>query len=113
MSQRTIQTCLDCGRHTIWEGGSQPCRCYTCLQRRDEAKREARFAGAHGSAAPCVKRIGSGPDGKAFVIYLTDGTKITVGRDKSTNGPAWLEISETPIIIAQQNIGLSVRNDGI
>lgn len=27
-------------------------------------------------------------------IYLRDATKITVGRDKTTTGPAWLEISK-------------------
>lgn len=49
MSQRTIQTCLDCGKDTIWEHGSKPCRCYACQQRRDEAQREAGFAPARGS----------------------------------------------------------------
>lgn len=47
---RTIQTCLDCGKDTFWDLGSEPCRCYACQQRRDEATREARFAGARGSA---------------------------------------------------------------
>jgi len=57
MSERTIQTCLGCGKDTIWEHGSKPCRCYACQQRRDEAQREAGFAGARGSAArfECLK----------------------------------------------------------
>jgi hypothetical protein len=41
MSQRTIQSCVDCGKDTIWEHGSQLCRCYACSQRREAAQREA------------------------------------------------------------------------
>lgn len=51
MSERTIQTCLDCGKDTIWEHGSKPCRCYACQQRQDEARREAGFADARGYTA--------------------------------------------------------------
>ncbi len=51
---RTISTCLDCGKDTFWDLGSEPCRCYACQQRRDEAQREAGFAGAIGSAADTI-----------------------------------------------------------
>lgn len=46
----------------------------------------------------CISRIGTGKDNKAFVIYLSNGLKITVGRDKTTKGSAWLEISQQAVI---------------
>ena len=50
------------------------------------------------SSAETIRSIGSGPDGKAFVVYLRDNIRISVGRTMDTKGPAWLEITETPIV---------------
>ena len=52
---------------------------------------------AHGSA---ITYIGQGPKGP-HVIYLREGIRITVGRDKSTKGPAWLVVEDTPVVKAQ------------
>lgn len=43
---------------------------------------------------PCITRIGKGMDDLAFVVYLRDGKKITVGRDGRTSGPAWLKVED-------------------
>jgi len=51
------------------------------------------------SVEPCITRIGESA-GKAFVVYLRDGTKITVGRDKTTKGPSWLVVEQQAKIIA-------------
>lgn len=40
-------------------------------------------------------------DGKASCVYLRDGTKITVERDATTRGPAWLKVSQQAMIYAQ------------
>lgn len=48
-----------------------------------------------------ISRIGKGPDGHIFVIYLKDGFRIRVGRSKETSGAAWIELEETPIIKVQ------------
>ncbi len=68
----------------------------------DFCRDESSLAPAQCCAAPCVTRIGRSM-GKAFVVYLRDGTKITVGRDKTTKGPAWLEVKEQSKITAQHN----------
>lgn len=44
-----------------------------------------------------ITYVGSGPKGP-HVVYLAEGKRITVGRDKSTKGPAWLVIEDTPIV---------------
>lgn len=77
--------------------------CDCDYQRR---KRESSFAAPHCCAAPCVTRIGDS-NGKAFVVYLRDGTKITVCRDKTTKGPAWLEVQPQSKIVAQHNNRIS------
>jgi len=44
-------------------------------------------------------------------VYLADGTKITVGRDGRTKGPAWLVVQEQAKIVpaeAEQPIGKCV-----
>lgn len=56
------------------------------------------FCDRHVANAPCITRIGES-NGKAFVIYLRDGTKIVVGRDKTTKGPAWLEVQKQAKIV--------------
>jgi hypothetical protein len=63
-------------------------------------------AGASLAAPPCsatetIRSIGRGPDGKAFVVYLRDNIRISVGRTMDTQGPAWLEITETPVVHSQ------------
>lgn len=40
-------------------------------------------------------------DGRASCVYLHDGTKITVERDATTKGPAWLKVSQQAMIYAQ------------
>lgn len=54
----------------------------------------------HGHPSPCATRVGRGADGLAFVVYLSDGTKVSVGRDPSTRGRAWLEIGPQARIAA-------------
>lgn len=44
-----------------------------------------------------ISYVGNGPKGP-HVIYLAEGKRITVGRDKSTKGPAWLVIEDTPVV---------------
>lgn len=48
-----------------------------------------------------IALVGRGSDGNAHIVYLSDGTKISVGRDRTTKGPAWLEISQQSKITAQ------------
>jgi hypothetical protein len=57
--------------------------------------------GAATCSTACITRVGRSPDGKAFVVYLRDGMKISVGRDKRTKGPAWLEVKEQSKLVAQ------------
>lgn len=51
---------------------------------------------------PCITRIGTDMNGAPFVVYLSDGKKITVGRHSNTKGPAWLEITEQAKIVAHK-----------
>ena len=60
---------------------------------------------AAGSVAGTIRNVGRGPDGRAFVVYLRDNIRISVGRTMDTKGPAWLEITETPIVVAQNEKG--------
>lgn len=54
-----------------------------------------------------ITYVGSGTKGP-HVIYLAEGKRITVGRDKSTKGPAWLVIEDTPVVKAQSpNSGMN------
>lgn len=57
-----------------------------------------RLKKCHKTAISCV---GSGKNGP-HVIYLREGKRITVGRDRKTRGPAWLVIDETPIVMAHK-----------
>lgn len=50
-----------------------------------------------------ITYIGSGPKGP-HVIYLAEGKRITVGRDKSTKGPAWLVVDDTPVVSAERTV---------
>jgi len=66
-------------------------------------------AGSATGAKSAITYVGSGTKGP-HVIYLAEGKRITVGRDKSTKGPAWLVIEDTPVVKAQSpNSGM---NDG-
>ena len=68
-----------------------------------EAERNEGLAGRAGSATgtkSAITYVGSGTKGP-HVIYLAEGKRITVGRDKSTKGPAWLVIEDTPVVKAQ------------
>lgn len=56
-----------------------------------------------GSETGTIRNIGRGPDGKAFVVYLRDNIRISVGRTMDTHGPAWLEITETPVVRSQNS----------
>ena len=60
---------------------------------------------ANGSVAGTIRNVGRGPDGRAFVVYLRDNIRISVGRTMDTKGPAWIEITETPIVGAQNEKG--------
>lgn len=44
----------------------------------------------------CITRIAANARGQAFCVYLADGHKITVARDKS--GRAWLQVSQQAVI---------------
>jgi hypothetical protein len=69
-------------------------------------KRIARAGSATGVKS-AITYVGSGTKGP-HVIYLAEGKRITVGRDKSTKGPAWLVIEDTPVVKAQSpNIGMN------
>lgn len=50
--------------------------------------------------ASCITRIGKSANGEAFVVYLRDGQKITIGRGRGTVGAARLEVSQQAIIAA-------------
>lgn len=66
-------------------------------------KSGASSSGPDGSATgtkSAITYVGSGTKGP-HVIYLAEGKRITVGRDKSTKGPAWLVIEDTPVVKAQ------------
>jgi len=60
---------------------------------------DARAGSATGTKS-AITYVGSGTKGP-HVIYLAEGKRITVGRDKSTKGPAWLVIEDTPVVKAQ------------
>ena len=62
-------------------------------------KRIARHGSATGTKS-AITYVGRGTRGP-HVIYLEEGKRITVGRDKSTKGPAWLVIEDTPVVKAQ------------
>lgn len=68
----------------------------------EERAKRAALARRNCSDAPLITRVGES-NGKAFVVYLRDGTKITVGRDATTKGPAWLIVSQQSKIVAHQN----------
>lgn len=40
-----------------------------------------------------ITRISKNSNGEAFAVFLSDGQKITIGRDKGVKGKVWLEIS--------------------
>jgi hypothetical protein len=46
--------------------------------------------------SPITARWGN--DEHYHAIFLSDGTKITVGRDERTKGPAWLEVGKALIV---------------
>lgn len=48
-----------------------------------------------------IRYVGTGPSGP-HVIYLREGKRITIGRDRTSKGRAWLVIEETPAIRAQR-----------
>lgn len=66
----------------------------------DEKPALAASAGSATVAKSAITYVGSGTKGP-HVIYLAEGKRITVGRDKTTKGPAWLVIEETPIVRTQ------------
>lgn len=49
----------------------------------------------------CISYVSRSPSGKASTVYLKDGTMITIGRERETKGPAWLEIREQAKVILQ------------
>jgi hypothetical protein len=46
-----------------------------------------------------IRYVGTGTRGP-HVIYLAEGKRITIGRDKTSKGPAWLVIEDTPVVRA-------------
>lgn len=52
--------------------------------------------------APCVVNTIQTAD-KATCVYLRDGTKVTVERDATTKGPAWLKVSQQARITPAQH----------
>lgn len=47
----------------------------------------------------CISYVSRSPSGKASTVYLRDGTMITIGRERETQGAVWLDIREQGKII--------------
>ncbi len=50
-----------------------------------------------GDDTSCITRVGES-NGKAFVVYLRDRTKVVVKRDATTKGPAWLGVERQAVL---------------